>query len=78
MVFTKQYLQTEEHALSNALRNGAFQLKQLKIDARPRPFLYGLDITRRCRKATSSMVKTVKDFAAIKTLLGWTVNAFKA
>ena len=38
-------LQAEEHALSNALRDGAYQLKQLKIDARLRPFLNGLDIS---------------------------------
>jgi hypothetical protein len=38
-------LQAGEYALSSALRNGACQLKQLKIDARLRPYLHGLDIT---------------------------------
>jgi len=39
------YLQAGKHALSNALRHGAYQLKQLKIDMRLRPYLHGLDIT---------------------------------
>ena len=39
------YLQAGEHALSSALGHGAYQLKQLKIDMRLRPYLHGLAIT---------------------------------
>jgi hypothetical protein len=62
---------------SYALRQRVYRFKQRKIDMRLRLCLDGLD--KRCFiEAMSYMVKSVKDYEAIKTLSRWAVNKIKA